>query len=61
LSINTVIMIEDAPSQLAEDVIVVKDESGASYNFMNTLTDSEKEMILAGGKINALRNESGVR
>jgi len=61
LILGAALTIEDAPLQLANEVITVKDGAGASYNFINTLTGYEKEMILAGGKINALRNESGVK
>jgi len=61
LCLGTVLTIDDVPAQLSEDVIVVRDDAGASYKFLNTLTAPEKEMILSGGKINALRAESGVK
>ncbi|MCL1897109.1 MAG: aminotransferase class III-fold pyridoxal phosphate-dependent enzyme, partial [Clostridiales bacterium] len=36
---------------------LVKDETGAAFTFLNTLSPPEKEMILAGGKINAIRQK----
>jgi len=52
------VLIEDARAQLESEFIIVNDESGASYTFLNTLTDPEKHMILCGGKINSLRQEA---
>ena len=57
LRLGAVLTIDDAPGQISAGTIVVKDETGASYNFLNTFTGPEKEMILSGGKINALRGE----
>ena len=59
LRLSAVLTIDDAPGQISSGAIVVKDETGASYNFLNTFTGPEKEMILSGGKINALRGEEG--
>lgn len=58
LALGTALRIEDAPAQIEADVIVVKDGFGKSYRFLNTLSAPEKEMILAGGKINSIRRKA---
>jgi len=58
LSLGAVLCIEDAPTQIEADVIIVKDEAGDSYRFLNSLSATEKEMIIAGGKINAIRQKA---
>jgi len=57
LHVGDALTIEYAPEQIKEDVIALKDKEGRVYSFLNTLTVTEKEMILAGGKINALRRK----
>ena len=58
LRLGDVLKIEGAPAQIGNDAIVVKDSGGGEYRFTNTLTAPEKEMILAGGKINAIRQDA---
>jgi aconitate hydratase len=55
---GTVFRIEKAPAQINLPVVIVKDENNKEYRFINTLNDSEKEMILAGGRINAIRKKA---
>jgi len=59
LRLGTIIYIENIQAQLDKDLIVVKDQEGASYQFLHNLTAAEKEMILYGGKINVLRQKAG--
>ena len=58
-SLGAAIYIEDAPAQIGEDVVIIKDESGNVYRFLNNMNAAEREMILAGGKINAIRRGVG--
>jgi len=59
LRLGSVLTMEGAPGQIEKSIISIKDETGASYDFLNTFTEYEKEMILSGGKINALRRKAG--
>jgi len=59
LRIGSVLTMADAREQIEKGIITIKDETGASYDFLNTFTEYEKEMILSGGKINALRRKAG--
>ena len=59
LKLGTVLRIESAPSQVGSSVIVLKDENDREYSFLNDMNEPEREMILAGGKINAIRREKG--
>ena len=52
------LIINNAPAQLESPVFIVKDENDNEYRFLNTMSGPEKEMILAGGKINAIRQET---
>ncbi|MDR0852922.1 MAG: aconitate hydratase [Clostridiales Family XIII bacterium] len=59
LSLGQNLAIEDAISQLENEIIEIKDEdSGEIYRTINALSDLEKQMIRAGGKINMLRSEN---
>jgi aconitate hydratase len=50
------LVIEDARKQLDSPEIIVKSVStGETYKLLSNFTDLEKKMILAGGKINMLR------
>ena len=57
MRLGAVLSIEDAPAQIGRDTIMVTDETGAAFPFLNTLSQPEREMILAGGKINAIRQK----
>ena len=64
LRLGMVLAIEDAPAQILSDVVTInaaaaKDGDGYAYRFLNTMNAQEKEMILAGGKINAIRQKAG--
>jgi aconitate hydratase len=53
-----VLTIGDTAKQLEDKIIMVRDAAtGAAYGFVNTLNEGEKQMILAGGKINRIRQE----
>jgi len=52
-----VLRIENAPQQIGSDIVIIKDGNENQYRFRNTLSEHEKEMILAGGKINAIRKK----
>ena len=58
MGLGAILRIENARAQIDSDIIIVKDENGVAWSFLNTLTAPEKEMILAGGKINAIRQQS---
>ncbi|MDR3304712.1 MAG: aconitate hydratase [Clostridiales Family XIII bacterium] len=50
------LVLADADAQIDRNIIIVNDKgTGAEYRFLNTLTDIEKRMIRAGGKINMIR------
>jgi aconitate hydratase len=55
---GAVLRIEEARTQIDSDVVVVKDDSGHSYRFLNTANETEKEILLAGGKINKIRRQA---
>jgi aconitate hydratase len=57
LQLGTKLTINDAITQIESgDLVTVKnDDNGESYKLIAKLTDLEKKMILAGGKINMLR------
>ncbi|MDR1798226.1 MAG: aconitate hydratase [Clostridiales Family XIII bacterium] len=55
---GAVLAIEDAGAQLTQDVIVVTNRStGAQFSVLNALSQPEKQMVLAGGRINLIRGE----
>ncbi|GHU64576.1 aconitate hydratase [Clostridia bacterium] len=53
------LLIEDAKKQIRNELIMIKDtRTGVSHAFINSLNEIEKKMILAGGKINMIRQEA---
>ncbi|MDR3363476.1 MAG: aconitate hydratase [Clostridiales Family XIII bacterium] len=58
LRLGATLAIEGARAQIEQDVILARDGDGAVYRFLNTLNAPEKEMVLAGGKINAIRQKA---
>ena len=58
LRLGDVLTIENAPAQIESDTVIVKTQSGEAYSFLNTLSAPEKDIILAGGKINAIRRDA---
>ena len=57
--LGDVLRLEGAPAQIESDFIIVKGEGGAAWRFRNNLSETEKGMILAGGKINSIRSKEG--
>ena len=58
IALNDELVIENAPAQIENDVIIVKNlTSGNEYKMVPGLSDLEKKMILAGGKINMIKGE----
>lgn len=58
IALNDELVIENAPAQIENDVITVKDlTSGKEFKMVPGLSDLEKKMILAGGKINMIKGE----
>ncbi|MCL1895012.1 MAG: aconitate hydratase [Clostridiales bacterium] len=57
LRLGAAMTIEGAREQIGMDTVHITDETGASFAFLNTLSPPEKEMVLAGGKINAIRQK----
>jgi aconitate hydratase len=56
---GTALVIENAKEQIDNEIIIVKDaDRNASCKFINSLNEAEKKMILAGGKINSIRQEA---
>lgn len=52
------LLIEDPASHLDEDTLTVKNlTTGREYVTVHNFSDLEKEMILAGGKINYIKNQ----
>ena len=59
LALGAKLVMEDAPKQIEEKTIIIKDsKTGKEFTFDNTLSDIEKKMIIAGGKINMIRQEA---
>ena len=54
-AVGDILNFDNALQQLDSDKIVLADQNGNEYTLLNTLNAQEKEMILAGGKINAIR------
>jgi aconitate hydratase len=51
------LVIENAPEQIASNEIIVRDaDKGAVYRTVGNFTELEKKMLLAGGKINMIKN-----
>ena len=60
LKLGTLLRFDRIRTQLGKSVITAKgDRDGSVFSFLNNYTDTEKEMLLAGGKINALRRKEG--
>jgi len=57
-SVGNVMHIKNAPSQINADRVLLNDENGNEYGFINDLSPDEREMVLAGGKINAIRRQA---
>ena len=58
IALNDELAIENAAAQIENDVITVKDlTSGKEFKMIPGLSDLEKKMILAGGKINMIKGE----
>ena len=58
IALNDELVIENAAAQIENDVITVKDlTSGKEFKMIPGLSDLEKKMILAGGKINMIKGE----
>ena len=58
LSLGANLIMENARDQIEQDMITINDvATNKSYQFNNTLSDTEKKMILAGGRINMIRQE----
>lgn len=58
LSLGRRLYIEDAPEQIRNDVIRIKDaDTGEEYRVLAHFSDLEQRMLLAGGKINMLKNK----
>ena len=58
LSLGDELVIENAPAQIEKDKITVKNlTTGKVYNMSSDLSELEKKMILAGGKINMIKGE----
>ena len=58
IALNDELTIENAAAQIENDVITVKDlTSGKEFKMIPGLSDLEKKMILAGGKINMIKGE----
>jgi aconitate hydratase len=56
ISFGTRLEIDDAISQLENDEIIVKDaDTGYEYRTYGNFTNLEKQMLLAGGKINLIK------
>jgi aconitate hydratase len=53
--IGGILTIEDPGLQLKLDVVTVKSESGKAYRFLNQTSAAERDILLAGGRINAIR------
>jgi aconitate hydratase len=50
------LVIEDARAQLASDEIIVRSaDTGTAYRTVGNFSDLEKQMLLAGGKINLIK------
>ena len=59
LRLNSHLKIEDIIGQLDSDIIVLKDmDIDRDYRLINNFTELEKEMILAGGKINLIKQNA---
>jgi len=58
LGLGSPLTVNDARAQIENDAIEVHGTEDEVYYFLNTLTGPEKEMILSGGKINALRQKA---
>ncbi|MDR0817689.1 MAG: aconitate hydratase [Clostridiales Family XIII bacterium] len=57
LLMGTNLVIENARSQVENEFIIVTDaDSGAKYKVESGFSDLEKQMILAGGKINLIKS-----
>lgn len=58
LSLGRRLYIENAPEQIRNDVIRIKDaDTGEEYRVLAHFSDLEQRMLLAGGKINMLKNK----
>lgn len=55
-AIGQTLTLADAVAQMEQDIVLVKnDETGKTYQVKADLTKPEKEIILAGGKINQIK------
>lgn len=52
------LVVENAPKQLEQPVIIVRNaETGRAYRTVGDFSELEKEMLLAGGKINLIKQK----
>ena len=58
LNLGDQLVIENAPAQIEQEELVVKNKTtGKEYVMLPGLSELEKTMILAGGKINMIKSQ----
>ncbi len=57
LPLGAKLRLENARAQIAQETLTLKDESGKEYKVIGKFTPLEQEFLLAGGKINRMKED----